>query len=471
MVWLPGEGFDFGDARQYDASYLASMGNVIVITVQYRVGVLGFLKSGSIAPGNMGLWDQVEALRWIKKNAQAFGGNTDKITLFGRFTGSMSISILLTSPILRDPNDLQLPLFNRALMISGIAVGKWVFEHDPQKQADNFITSVGCSGEHIESCLMSLPVDKILEKSSFGWKPTFDYTLVKEEPLKALEKDDFATGVTEVMLGTNEVEGSLCLLTHFFTNFKLYERILNDQMQENDLMEAVESDIKMFLGGKNVSEDTIHHQTLLSSIIRSNENVPLREKYLDFCSSLLIGSHVTKFGKLLAKRPQSKQLKSNSTITKNFIYRFQHKPSFSIAPTFISSAVHGEDVLFAFGLANSYPLVSPDDSHITTSFVNSLANFATTGDPNGENHEFLWSNHGTTLIKNNKKNIKYTENESAENASSQFSFFSSSEILITFLATSTTVLALITIALICLLLFLFHKQQHYDKKRCSSVLL
>lgn len=470
MVWLPGEGFDFADARQYDGSYLAALGNVIVVTVQYRVGVFGFLKSDSIS-GNMGLWDQITALKWIRSNAKALGGDPDNITVFGRFTGSMSISILLTSPAVRDMNP---PLFKRAILLSGIAVGKWVFEENHQKKAKELMAALGCEGQS-KGCIESMSAQTILEKSSYGWRPTFDSDLIEVEPLRALENGMFANGVTEVMLGTNKVEGSLCLLTHFAAKTRFYDKIIDNQLTENDFLEIIQNDMKMFLNQNHEKNDSEHYQNkvfIASLIDKSHQNVSLRDKYLHFCSSLFITSHMKSFNRLIVERQLSRQRAANTTLTNTFMYELQYRPSFSIAPQFIDSAIHGDDVLLAFGLIHgSNGVNNKDDEKLTEVLINSFANFATYGNPNGPNpmSDNIWSNKDISVIK-----VDSDESETSKQAvtvTQLFLFSSTAEVLIAFLTTSTTILALLATTLICFILFTLQRHRHSSDNKKDSALL
>ena len=470
MVWLPGEGFDFADARQYDGSYLAALGNVIVITVQYRVGVFGFLKSDSIT-GNMGLWDQIMALKWIRTNARSVGGDPDNITVFGRFTGSMSISVLLTSPVVRDMNP---PLFNRAILLSGIAVGKWVFEENHQNKAKQLMAALGCEGQS-KDCIDTIPAQLILEKSSYGWRPTFDSDLIEAEPLRALENGNFAKGVTEVMLGTNKVEGSLCLLTHFAAKTRFYDKIIDNQLTENDFLEMIQNDMKMFLNQNHEKNDSDHYQNkvFISALIdKSNQNISLRDKYLHFCSSLFITSHMKSFNKLIMERQLNKQRDSNTTLTNTFMYELQYRPSFSIAPQFIDSAIHGDDVLLAFGLIHgSNGVNNKDDEKLTEVLIKSFSNFATYGNPNGPNpmSDSIWSNQDISVIK-----VDFNDDQPSKQmvtVTQLFLFSSTAEVLIAFLTTSTTILALLSTTLICFILFSLQRQRHSTEHNKDSALL
>ena len=120
MMWIPGGGFtqESGSIPLYWGDSLARRG-VIVVTINYRVGLLGFLahpeltrESGHHSSGNYGLLDQIAALAWIKRNIAAFGGDPDRVTIWGQSAGSMSVSLLMASPLAHG-------LFQRAIGESG----------------------------------------------------------------------------------------------------------------------------------------------------------------------------------------------------------------------------------------------------------------------------------------------------------------------------------------------------------------
>ncbi|XP_045181194.2 juvenile hormone esterase-like [Mercenaria mercenaria] len=99
MVWVYGGGFQEGGASQYDFSTLSLAGNIIVVTINYRVGVFGFLSTGDDnAHGNYGLWDQHLAFKWVHDNIEDFGGDTQRITIAGESAGAMSVIQHALSP-------------------------------------------------------------------------------------------------------------------------------------------------------------------------------------------------------------------------------------------------------------------------------------------------------------------------------------------------------------------------------------
>ncbi|XP_051030262.1 acylcarnitine hydrolase-like [Phodopus roborovskii] len=116
MVWIHGGGLVTGMASVYNGSMLAALEDVVVVTIQYRLGILGFFSTGDQhARGNWGYLDQVAALRWVRQNIANFGGNPDCVTIFGQSAGGTSVSSHVLSPMSQG-------LFHRAIMESGVAL-------------------------------------------------------------------------------------------------------------------------------------------------------------------------------------------------------------------------------------------------------------------------------------------------------------------------------------------------------------
>lgn len=130
MVWIHGGGFTTGAGSWliYNGRTLSTRGNVVVVTINYRLGALGFLNLDEVtkgkipATGNEGLLDQVSALEWVRANISRFGGNPDNVTVFGESAGAMSMGVLLTMPKARG-------LFHRAILQSGAAHHVSSLEH------------------------------------------------------------------------------------------------------------------------------------------------------------------------------------------------------------------------------------------------------------------------------------------------------------------------------------------------------
>ncbi len=102
MVWIHGGAFVNGSGGTYDARRLAARGDIVVVTLNYRLGALGFLAHPALGPpgevGNYGLADQQAALRWVRDNIADFGGDPDKVTVAGESAGGMSVCDHLVAP-------------------------------------------------------------------------------------------------------------------------------------------------------------------------------------------------------------------------------------------------------------------------------------------------------------------------------------------------------------------------------------
>ncbi|XP_063506060.1 bile salt-activated lipase isoform X2 [Pongo pygmaeus] len=149
MIWIYGGGFVMGSGHGanflnnylYDGEEIATRGNVIVVTFNYRVGPLGFLSTGDAnLPGNYGLRDQHMAIAWVKRNIAAFGGDPNNITLFGESAGGASVSLQTLSPYNKG-------LIRRAISQSGVALSPWVIQKNPLFWAKKVAEKVGCPVE------------------------------------------------------------------------------------------------------------------------------------------------------------------------------------------------------------------------------------------------------------------------------------------------------------------------------------
>lgn len=138
MVWVHGGAFKLGSGGKmiYGPKFLVKK-NVILVTFNYRLGILGFLCLGiKEAPGNAGIKDQIAALKWVKKNIAKFGGDPDNITLFGESAGGASSSLLLAT-------DATKGLFNRVIIQSGSASAGWAIIRNPVWAASVIAKALG----------------------------------------------------------------------------------------------------------------------------------------------------------------------------------------------------------------------------------------------------------------------------------------------------------------------------------------
>jgi len=159
MVWIHGGALVAGESDDYDPSALVGH-HVIVVTLNYRLGALGFLAHPALADkpggpsGDYGLMDQQAALRWVQRNIRAFGGNPANVTIFGESAGGQSVLLQLVSPTARG-------LFTRAIAESGgYALGQASLA-SAEAVGQAFAAKAGCASQTAQ-CLRSLPVATIL---------------------------------------------------------------------------------------------------------------------------------------------------------------------------------------------------------------------------------------------------------------------------------------------------------------------
>uniref|UniRef100_A0A665UBQ9 Neuroligin 3a n=1 Tax=Echeneis naucrates TaxID=173247 RepID=A0A665UBQ9_ECHNA len=208
MVYIHGGSYMEGTGNMIDGSVLASYGNVIVITLNYRVGVLGFLSTGDqAAKGNYGLLDQIQALRWISENIGFFGGDSNRITVFGSGIGASCVSLLTLSHHSEG-------LFHRAIIQSGSALSSWAVNYQPVKYTRLLAEKVGCNvldTLDMVDCLRKKSSRELVEQDiqparyhvAFG--PVIDGDVIPDDPEILMEQGEFLN--YDIMLGVNQGEG------------------------------------------------------------------------------------------------------------------------------------------------------------------------------------------------------------------------------------------------------------------------
>ncbi|KAK2085071.1 Liver carboxylesterase 1 [Saguinus oedipus] len=173
MVWIHGGGLLLGGASTYDGLPLAAYENVVVVMIQYRLGIWGFFSTGDEhSRGNWGHLDQLAALRWVQDNIASFGGNPGSVTIFGQSSGGESVSVLVFSPLAKN-------LFHRAISESGVALTPGLVEkHDIKPLAEKIATTAGCkttTSAIMVHCLRQKSEEELLEttlKMSYPYTPT-----------------------------------------------------------------------------------------------------------------------------------------------------------------------------------------------------------------------------------------------------------------------------------------------------------
>ena len=204
MVWIHGGALVTGESNDYSPTKLVEDG-VTVVTINYRLGALGFLAHPALADasgqsGDYGLMDQQAALRWVQRNIARFGGDPRNVTIFGESAGGLSTLSQVASPAARG-------LFSRAIVESGSYNLTQASLASAEAAGQAFAAKAGCS-DQTAACLRSLPVSTILaNENAGGYTPN-----INSEVLPQTLKTAFATGDfnrVPVINGTNHDEWRL----------------------------------------------------------------------------------------------------------------------------------------------------------------------------------------------------------------------------------------------------------------------
>ncbi|HEU4732308.1 MAG TPA: carboxylesterase family protein [Kofleriaceae bacterium] len=193
MVWIHGGALVTGESDDYDPTRLVEQGDVIVVTINYRLGALGFMahpaltaESSDHASGNYGLMDQQEALRWVRRNILFFGGDPTRVTVFGESAGGLSVHSQLASPGAQG-------LFQRAIVESGAYQLTQPSLSTAENAGSAFATRAGCT-DQTAACLRGLSVEQVLASQATGLNaasPTIDNKVLTQSIATAFTSGQF----------------------------------------------------------------------------------------------------------------------------------------------------------------------------------------------------------------------------------------------------------------------------------------
>ena len=287
MVWIHGGGYFFGSARTYNGQELSTRGRVIIVTVSYRVGATGFLSTESeAARGNYGLWDQVAALKWVQENIASFGGDSNRVTIFGQSAGAMSVSHLALSPEARG-------LFHRVLAMSGSAATSGASTTRLRMSTLRLAQHYDCPVDNDEAmvdCLrdvgaISINSNAITIPLELGYMPNFmptqDNEMMTMLPLDAMEQGlntdyDLLVGRTKddgsqiALQSTESSETFKSALLLFFDEWENKEELLDMVLEQYPDIESDDIELReraasaavtdFFFGWANYEEVGFHSQ-------------------------------------------------------------------------------------------------------------------------------------------------------------------------------------------------------------------
>ncbi len=349
MLWIHGGALVAGESDDYDPSALVADG-VIVVTLNYRLGALGFLAHPALAghpggaTGDYGLMDQQAALRWVQRNIRAFGGNPANVTIFGESAGGQSVLLQLISPAARG-------LFARAIAESGGYALSPVPLAGAEAAGRTFAAKAGCADQTAQ-CLRSLPVATILaDQDPSGPTPDIDGLVLTEQPKTAFASGDFSH--VPVIDGSNHDEWRL------FVALATFE---GDPVTRANYQSTIAS--------------TLHVSPRLAAVIANQ--YPLSAYGSPALAMSAVGTDaIFACPTLLLDQDMSK-----SVTTYAYEFNDENAPASYPSPGFPYAATHAAELQYLFGLpAASHGTLSAQQQRLAKAMRQEWTSFAKSGVP------------------------------------------------------------------------------------------
>jgi len=350
LVWIYGGGFGAGATSEanYSGENLAKKG-VVLVSIAYRVGQLGFFVHPELSAenpnhvsGNYGLLDMISGLQWVKKNIAAFGGDPNKVTIFGESAGGIAVSMLCASPLAKG-------LFQGAISQSGGNFGPprpttYPGENqkrlaDAERDGETYLKNAGVSSI---ADLRKLPADKLPAARGMSW-PIIDGYVIPDDQVKLYLAGKFND--TPILVGYNSDEGAS----------------FSPPRTPEAYIEGVKSRYGSFA------------ESLIKAYPAGTTTVPKTAR--DLARDAAFGWQTWIWARLQSKMGKSKA----------FYYYFDQHPDYPAdSPQADRGSPHGQDVAYVFQHLNaSNPQITKTDQEISEAIATYWTNFAKTGDPSG----------------------------------------------------------------------------------------
>ena len=362
LVWIHGGGFTSGASSLPHIAppgrTMAEQAKVVVVSLNYRLGPLGFLAHPALgqASGNFGIQDQQAALVWVKNNIAAFGGDAGKVTLAGESAGAFSVCVHLVAAASKG-------LFHRAVMQSGACPqalpqnSTVLTQKVAMDQGKSVAQKVGCdTASDVAACLRKAPLQQLLTAlpiiddftdtttKGASWGPNTDGVILTGQPLALVKAKTFHK--LPVILGTNKNEGSVLVVAANKT--KLTQAQYVAQVG------------KMF--------------SVISGMVLIN--------YPGLSYASAAAALAEMMGDLVFVCPARRTARALSAAgVKTYLYHFTTQPGYSSKNPFLG-AYHTAEVPFPFATPPPSLSFSPDEAKLAGQMLGYWTRFARLGDPN-----------------------------------------------------------------------------------------
>uniref|UniRef100_A0A8C4WQB6 Carboxylic ester hydrolase n=1 Tax=Gopherus evgoodei TaxID=1825980 RepID=A0A8C4WQB6_9SAUR len=355
LVWIHGGALLMGGASMYDGSALSAYENLVVVTIQYRLGITGFFSTGDEhAHGNWGFLDQVAALQWIQENIKHFGGDPGSVTIFGESAGGVSVSVLVLSPLAKG-------LFHKAISESGVALLSAMFSSHPEVIAKvliyPFLLAMLMEQQSYDDTSSALSVLCLIaeELTLFSLFTVTDGVFIQKNPEELMAGKDFSA--VPYIIGINNHEyGSQ---SHYRPPLGWRKRL----------------EIEIMINIPHLSVPAEFVSLITDEYLGDTNNpVALRDQFLDLMEDAIF--------LVPAIKTSNYHRASGSPV---YFYEFQHRPSSASFKPDLVKADHGDEMSFVFGGAflTDETDATEEEEHLSRTIMKYWANFARNGNPNG----------------------------------------------------------------------------------------
>ncbi|XP_063294095.1 fatty acyl-CoA hydrolase precursor, medium chain-like [Pelobates fuscus] len=366
MMFIHGGGLQLGGATFFDGAALSAYENVVTVSIQYRLAILGFASTGDDdLPGNYGFMDQVAALQWIQENIKDFGGDPESVTVFGESAGGLSTSALVLSPLAKG-------LFHRAIAESGTALLRSLIVSDQRGiiSRRNYVANKsGCDPDTLAECLKTKTEKEILLISdSMGLLDVpgcVDGVFLPKPPEEIMANKK--SNNVPFMIGTNNQEfGWLIFQMINISGFQ-------DGMDKETVRSLLESFYFLELTEKAIP------LVMEEYFVDTSDTSVIRDRFLDLIGDIMIVIPAIKTAKY--------HRESGFPV---YFYEFQHPLAVAknTRPDYVKSD-HGDELYYVMGApflhsdASAKDGTTEEEMNLSKTMMKYWANFARNGDPNG----------------------------------------------------------------------------------------
>jgi len=380
MVWLTGGSYQRNVCGRVDGTALAGINNVVVVVMNFRVNVLGFMHLGPSCPGNNGLLDVQLGLRWVKEEISGFGGNPGNVCLFGESSGSGMVHLLMFSP-------LSAGLFHKAILQSGACLSPFFIDEEPEKTRKDFLKSLDGLSENNEDDLLKSLQDLPLEEfrktfsSSIGhgvsFMPIVDGHVIPKHPSVLLQSRSYMK--IPIIIGCTDSEAGYLLSQPMFADFSIGPNEESVKRVFTQLFTSKYPEMKI--------EET--YAIIKKFYLDENNETPFKyiKMFTDFLSDIVFVIPIV-----------SASCAHSANNQPTYLYQMKQKPDLNHSllngptitkkPDFVSCD-HCDDLYFVWGtpfikgeLNHEGAYFTDEEIELSLQVMKYFTNFAAFGDPN-----------------------------------------------------------------------------------------